>query len=457
MIFMRTWFKNTHAMSFISGLDGVERYKFFLLMIAFSASIAVYSIVRSLKTSIFLSMVGVEYQPWTKMFVLFLIVPVMYLYSKVVDRYSVAGVAYFWFLTYALLCFILGLSLLHPVYGLSNTHTGPDRYIGWISYFVFELYASLVLSTIWAFINSVSTPDSASKGYGIINAGGRVAGFITAGGGGMLLAYSSLSEEVMIPGMLFLSSFLLCLMVLVIYVGMKKIPSDQMQGYGQAHVQHLHIKQKVGFFAGLKTLLVEPYVFGIFWMVFATEMINGIFDYQMNVMVAEYFKNNARGMSVFMFSYTATFQMCALLLSLGGIRQLLKRLDVRRCLMITPGIVAFLALIVPFNKSIVVIFCILVVLRALVYGFNAPVQEMLYIPTVKSIQFKSKSWIMSFGRSFSKVSSATVNLISQSGASVMYVGGGVSFVIACSWMVAAAILGKAYQKTIDNNALIGGK
>lgn len=457
MTFMKKWLKNTHAISFISDLQGTERYKFFLLMIAFSASIAVYSIVRSLKTSIFLSMVGVEYQPWTKMFVLLLIAPIMYIYSKVVDRYTVAGVAYFWFLTYAVLCLLLGLFLLHPVYGLANTHTGPDRYVGWLSYFVFELYASLVLSTIWAFMNSVSTPDSATKEYGIINAGGRVAGFVVAGLGGFLFAYSSVSELVMIPGMLFLAAILLCVMTGAIYIAVKHIPSNHMQGYGQAHAKQLHVRPKVGFFAGLKTLLVEPYVFGIFWMVFAIEMINGIFDYQMNVMVAEYFKNNARGMSIFMFSYTAAFQICALLLSLGGIRQLLKKLGVRRCLMITPGIVAVLALIIPFNKSIVVIFAILVALRALIYGFNGPVQEMLYIPTVKSIQFKSKSWIMSFGRSFSKVSSATVNLISQSGASVMYVGGGISFIIACSWILVAAILGKVYQKTIDNNELIGGK
>jgi hypothetical protein len=171
-------------------------------------------------------------------------------------------------------------------------------------------------------------------------------------------------------------------------------------------------------------------------------------------MIAEFFHNNARGMSIFMFAYTACFQMTALLISLGGIRQLLHHFKLQRCLLITPMVVLFLAVLISI-KNIIVVFVVLVILRALVYGFNAPVLEMLYIPTTKAVQFKSKSWITSFGRSFSKVSSASINLMSQTGYSIMHMGGIVSFIIALSWIFVATALGKTYQETIDHDKLIG--
>lgn len=452
---METTKKQSHLQMFLSGLNEFERLKFFILTFALAATIGVYSILRSLKTSIFLSMVGVEYQPWTKIIMLLLIIPIMYSYSKVVDRFRVDGVARFWFIAYAIICIALGLALLHPVYGLSNTETGSHRYLGWLCYFVFESYNALILSTIWAFINYISTPTSAAKGYGIINSGARIAGFITAGGSGALFAFSSMHAHNMIPAMIIGCGILLIITAICISYAMKKIPEQYIRGYAAEHEPKVTKPDRVGLWSGLRLLLIQPYVFGIFWIVFATELIQGIFDYQMNVLLAEYYNNSTREMSIFMFTYTASFQICALLLSLGGIRQLLQWIGVQRCLMVTPIAAMILAILLPFNRSIVLVFIIMVVIRALVYGFNVPVQEMLYIPTVKNIQFKSKSWISSFGRTISKTSGATVNLISQTGSNIALAGGMVSFFVAVIWGIVAFALGRTYQKTVDRDELIG--
>lgn len=449
--------KQSHLQTFLSGLDQFERLKFFLLAFSFSATIGIYSILRSLKTSIFISMVGVEYQPWTKMIMLILIVPIMYAYSKVVDRFRVDGVARFWFTAYAGICIILGLLLLHPVYGLSNTSIGAHRYVGWACYIVIEAYSALILSTIWSFINAINTPTSATRGYGIINASGRVAGLITASCSGALFALSSMHEQIMIPSMLIGCGVVLIITALAISYCMKKIPAEYVRGYAEAHEHKKTEKEqaRVGLLNGIRLLFTQPYVFGIFWIVFATELINGIFDYQMNVLLAEHYNSSAREMSIFMFAYTASFQACGLLLSLGGIRQLLQKIGVQRCLLITPIVATFLAILLPFNRSLILVFTMLVILRALVYGFNVPVQEMLYIPTVKDIQFKSRSWIASFGRTISKTSSSTVNLLSQFGSNVAMAGGVVSLFIALSWTAVAFALGRTYQKTVDNDGLIG--
>jgi AAA family ATP:ADP antiporter len=448
--------KQSHLQMFLSGLDQFERLKFFILAFSFSATIGIYSILRSLKTSIFISMVGVEYQPWTKMIMLVLIVPIMYFYSKVVDRFRVDGVARFWFTAYAGICILLGLLLLHPVYGLSNTSIGAHRYVGWFCYIVIETYSALILSTIWAFINAINTPTSAAKGYGIINASGRVAGLITASCSGALFALSSVHERIMIPSMMIGCGVVLIMTAFAISYCMKKIPAEYVRGYAEAHEHKKTEKQaRVGLLSGIRLLFTQPYVFGIFWIVFATELITGIFDYQMNVLLAEHYHSSAREMSIFMFAYTASFQACGLLLSLGGIRQLLQKIGVQRCLLITPVVAIFLAILLPFNRSLILVFTMLVILRALVYGFNVPVQEMLYIPTVKDIQFKSRSWIASFGRTISKTSSSTVNLLSQCGSNVAMAGGIVSLFIAASWTIVAFALGRMYQKTIDRDGLIG--
>ena len=252
---MKSILKRSKTLLFLSELDPVERNKFLILMTLFSVSIAVYSIIRSLKTSIFLSMVGVEYQPLTKLFTLGLIIPVMYIYSKIVDKHSVYGVAYFWFILYGTICLTLSCFMLHPVYGLANTDAGPHRYIGWISYFTFELYASLVLSTVWAFINSISTPESAEKGYGLINAGGRISGFLMAGIGGSLFAYSYIPEQYIASGMLFTAGCLLLSMAGIIYWGMCTIPADHLKGYRKVHEDKETKKKRVGFVAGFQTIL----------------------------------------------------------------------------------------------------------------------------------------------------------------------------------------------------------
>jgi AAA family ATP:ADP antiporter len=81
----------------------------------------------------------------------------------------------------------------------------------------------------------------------------------------------------------------------------------------------------------------------------------------------------------------------------------------------------------------------------------------LYIPTVKEIKFKSKSWIDAFGSKFAKTTGSTFNLF------VEFVGDGFIFTaysfffagIIGIWVTAAYLLGKRFEKAVENNEVIG--
>ncbi|MFA6535033.1 MAG: Npt1/Npt2 family nucleotide transporter, partial [Candidatus Babeliales bacterium] len=100
---------------------------------------------------------------------------------------------------------------------------------------------------------------------------------------------------------------------------------------------------------------------------------------------------------------------------------------------------------------------VLVISRALNYGFNNPMREILYIPTIKDIQFKSKSWIDSFGRTISKSSGATINLLTAFQSAGLQTAFMFVFITSVSsiWLVIAYMMGRKYVKTVENNEVIG--
>ena len=108
-------------------LDNNEIKKLIMLGLSFFFIISSYSILRSLKTSIFLGLVGVEYQPYTRFITPILMIPCMFFYSKLVDHLKRHQIVYVILCIYAFLSIIFTFLFLHPVYGIQNTMAGPDR------------------------------------------------------------------------------------------------------------------------------------------------------------------------------------------------------------------------------------------------------------------------------------------------------------------------------------------
>lgn len=444
-------------------LESYDDKKLINLACSFFFIIGSYSILRSLKASVFLGLVGKEFLPIAKILGIALMIPAMLAYSKLIDSLRRYQIVYFFFLLYALLGLIFAATLLHPVYGLQNTTTSPYRILGWCFEIFMDLYQALVVSTFWSYVNSISTPNFANKTYGPIVAISRVGGMLTPLFGYLLMTYSNLPDKYSIPLLVLFASLLLLAAAYFIYRIIKQVPYEYLRGYEATHhhtkLQNTATKKAPGIFEGLKLMLTHPYVFGIFGLVACFEIISIIFDYKMQVLMSIEHNNNIGAMSTFMFLYTGSFQVLSFIFALFGTSTLLKKLGVQVCLLIMPVATLFLVLCLSIHPTLKTVFVLMVALRALHYGFNSPIREVLYIPTIKDIQFKSKAWIESFGRTFSKSSGSTINILSILQQSLGGCGFGIetlsAIVLTGIWFTIAYLIGKKYSKTITDDKLIG--
>ncbi len=436
-----------------------DRTKLIFFALSSFFIIASYSILRSLKTSVFLGFVGIEYQPYTQFLTIIMIVPCLLAYAKLVDNVKRHQIVYAIFGTFVLLGLIFAACFAHPTIGINNTVTSPYRILGWAFEIYMDLYSALILTTFWGFVNSTSSTEFANKSYGIIVAVSRFGGI-----GSTLTAFaffhaSTLSHSISIPLIAMLGSFLLLGVIFSVRYIMKHVASENLKSYEQLHqsaATHKR-KEKIGLLSGLKIMLQEPYTLGIFGLVYGMEIIQKLLEYQWQVMLSLHTSNHIGNMSSLMFLQTASFQALGFIFAFFGVSQLLKKIGIRSCLFIMPIATIFLSLAVLLAPSIAIIFLVLVVLRAINYGFNHPVREILFIPTTKDIQFKSKSWIESFGKTFAKTSGSALSLfsITQGPLYCLRATSLFSIGISAMYLFVSFFVGKRYVQTIKDNKIIG--
>lgn len=112
--------------------------------------------------------------------------------------------------TYGLLFGVMGLLLLHPTIGLSNTKADPTRILGWLSYVTIESFGSMVVQCYWALVNSSVDVQFAKKNFGLIVAGAQIGSIL-----GPTLATQA--STVGIAPLYMLGSVIMFLMVTAMY------------------------------------------------------------------------------------------------------------------------------------------------------------------------------------------------------------------------------------------------
>ena len=450
--------------------EGYDKIKTFYLALAHSAIIAAYSIIRPLKSTVFISFVGVSYVPSAKI-VSFIMAPIlMYFYSVLLNATHKNKVATIFFGIYAVAIAVFSVLFIHPTIGLENTMPNAGRVFGWIFYLFLDFFNVLILETFWAFANSISSPNFAKEKYSIISSAARATGVVAP-----LIAWyfiDSLRPFVSFPLLCIMTSILLTIASIGLQRITSNVPEDYLAGYSRDHEAHEHNpKKKSGWLDGLKLLFKEPYVLGIFVLIYSFNYVSTFADFQMQALAAATFSGPA-AIAKFYYMYTAIFQVLGFFFAYAGTNSLLKRFGLPVCLMVSPFI-TFGSLLVLLNfKSLTIATITMVVFRALNYGFNVPVREMLFIPTTETIQFKSKAWITSFGQTLAESLSSFFNdpgmaahLFSRSittspafGRVIGLLGTAcpaVALTITTGWLATAYLLGNKYQETISHNKVIG--
>ena len=419
-----------------------------------------------MKNAVFMGVVGKEYIPWARIGVLLLFIPAILLYSKLVDnvrRYHLL-VAYSIF--YSFVALALAFFVGHSTIGIGNTSQSPYRLFGWIFYFLVEGYSPFVLSVFWAFVGSISNPDEAKKNYGIMVGGSKLGGMFSSGLAWLLLsattfpivgALSSVGKHQL---MLAAISILLMLIPIVVKILMSTVSGRELHGYEAVYkVEKKRSKagkSKTGIFAGLKMFTKYPYVLGIFFMIFFYDILATLLSY-LRLHVAQTSGNSIADVSMFLFKWVFIMQACGFVVSTLGTPSILKRFGARVGFLLIPLFMAIGALVFFFSSSVVFIMIGYTITKTMHYAFAYPVRELLYIPTLKEIKFKSKSWIDAFGTKFAKFSGGTVNIFAlRLGAQMFYpfIAGFFTVIIGL-WFVVAFFLGLRYDRAIKNNEVIG--
>jgi ATP/ADP translocase len=354
----------TKIKSVLSGLFDVEpheRQKLLFLSGAFCLVIGGYTIAKELKDSVFMQIVGREYIPLARTMVLFGLMPAIFFYSKLVDKVRRYQLLNYCALFFGLFGFAFVYLLGHPVIGLPNTNMGAHRVFGWVFYFFVEGYSPFLVSVFWAFANSISSPQEAKSNYGLMVAGSKFGGVVSALIAWLILssvnssAVYSRSMDIYAHQFVYaLSSIMLILVPIMTLLMMRRVPGKYLHGYEAAYQAEKQKKKEgkgeTGMFAGLWMLIRYPYVLGIFGMVYFYEAVSTVLSF-LRLKVAAANANTLAGVTANLLWMIMLAHGIGFLISLLGTRELLKRLGTRVCLFLIPLVCGAVLCYVMFDAS----------------------------------------------------------------------------------------------------------
>jgi ATP:ADP antiporter, AAA family len=466
---MKRWVRK--ITDFFLGDTFYERIKTLLLSFAFFLIVGSYTLVRELRDTVFINVVGQEYIPVIRFWGIFALIPAIFVFSRLVDFLKRHQLMYFYSVVYGFGLLIIAHCLAHPVIGLANKVTSGDRFFGWIVYVFLEGFSPFVVSLFWSFVNSITNPEEAQKNYTFITAGSKLGGMTMTGLAlWWLTSQSQCGIEIEIYNLQLLFGFsgiLLLFVPFIIHLLMKKIPFRYLHGYEAAYEADKKMskeqKEKVTFLSSLRSMgsgliviFKYPYVMGIFGTVFFWETIKAVFSY---------YRLASSGSNI-----TPTELACYLLIqafflhctgffiALFGARTIVGYFGERKSLILVPVVIGFCILFYLLsNNSAQAIAFAYIFANAVNYAFTSPLREALYVPTTREMKFKSKSWIDAFGAKIGKgFGSMYTGLVAEFGQEFGSASSPIFFTILLGgWLWTAHLLGRRFERAIKDNEVIG--
>lgn len=410
-----------------------ERNKFFFLSLTFFLIIGTYSILRPLKDAVFMRLVGRDFIPYAKLASFTCLIPVIMLYSKLLDSLAKHRVFYSIAIFYSLAFIGIGFFLAHPTIGIANTQIHSSRVLGWAFYVITETFSSLMVTLFWSLVASSTDFESAKKGYPLIIAGAQIGAII-----GPECAKNA--SRIGIPNIVYIVSG-----ILLLTVGLVRHIKRNSSVF--AHNQRL---EKTGPLEGIKLLLSRPYLIGIFALTTLPETICMLVEYRLLILADSSFAS-LEAMTEFIATSIQMTNCLAFVIALIGTGVIVRTWGLTFSLLLTPlcaGIALIASILWPSLWTFV---GTLMVIKALGYALNKPCKEMLYIPTSTAIKFKAKGWIDGFGDRFSKAFGSTLNAGFNAMGNLHILSPVVSCVVIGLLAGSALSMGKAHAHLMQNN------
>ncbi len=215
---------------------------------------------------------------------------------------------------------------------------------------------------------------------------------------------------------------------------------------------------------GLKLLLTQRYLLGIFMVITIYEVIITVLDFHFKATAAGIYLEEAT-FSSYMSTYAYMTGFVSMLCVLFGINNIQRKLGMKASLVLLPILIAGAVLVIKFNPTLLFsAFWIMVFSKAVNYALNQPTLTQLYIPTTKETKYKSQAWIEMFGSRSSKGVGSAINALrgtfetkygALAGVSVFLtfstlISGGLIVV----WVFAALSVARTYNKAIAEDKVV---
>lgn len=435
-------------------LTDEEIKKYGLLALSFLCTIGAYCLMKPIKDGIFFSTIGGQYQPIAKMLSVVSITVLVFIYTRLVDVFEKQNLFYiigiFYTIIFTMVAYLIGL----PTSGNGAINPIVLKSLGWFTYLAIESFGSIMVTLFWSFTASVSDPSSAKKCFPFVCAVGQIGGVLSP-----FIAWQY-AEALGIRVLTTIVTILIILIMFSIKIFMMVIPRDEIYKIDESHGK----KTTTGFFEGIKLILTRPYLLGIFGIVTLYEIVNTIVDYQMKIQASTVY-TTTESFTSFIGAFGVATNGAAFLLALFGTSYLLKKFGLKSCLLVFPvslGIaLSVLYYLIRFGVEshflLWFTFGVMVFIRCLNYALNNTSKEILYVPTSKSVKFKSKGWIDIFGGRTAKAESSTLNISLVSAfqtSAYLAIGTAISLGLIGAWIIIAIFVSNKYNKLVKTGEII---
>lgn len=435
-----------------------EEFKKFLRMgVIFALIIGVYWTLRPLKDAVFIQLVSNLQLPFAKTASVIALLPLVMFYTKLLEKFSREKMLLYLpaFYGFSILCF----SLLIMAAQESGSTSYAIQALGYIWYLFVESFGSLVVALFWAFSADTTEPAQAKRGFPLVVAIGQFGGIIfpyTIGGMPHRLHFATDFLSIVCLGVLTL------LIIPQVRYFLRATPKELLVSFQGKNEADIKSEQEPGFLEGLKLLLKNRYLLGIFAANFIYEVVVTIFDFNFKLSASDHYSGVA--LSSYLSLYGSSVNIVSLLCLLFGISNITRFLGVGTALAAMPVIVGFALFGFLSLDSLPFLFGLMVGSKAINYALNGPALKQLYIPTTPDVKFKAQAWIETFGSRSSKQAGSMFNMTlsplqSAYGALAgkshyLLFSGILCFPLLAFWLLVAIFLGRAFKKAVRNNELI---
>ena len=391
--------------------------QFEVLALMFLVIIGSSWILRPVKEGIFYITVGLEHIPLARMLSFVVMIPIMMVYSKLVDWCARERLLYVVCSVYGAVFSLVGL-VMHCIptgssaaaaaaASSSNLDTLILQSIGWVTFFAVESCASISAAMFWSFVQLTvrGTEASDKKGYVLITAAAQIGSI-----GGSQLATSV--EHFGIPSLTAFGGLLLFGVVGITYIYARCFihTNERTRNNNNAATTEHEPSSKqrrsggdddkaaqTGALAGLQLVFSDWYLVGIFIVCSISEVVSIVVDFQMKMLAKDQFPAGDQ-----FAAYMARFGVwsnCAslavsLLLWLTGF---VERMSLTTIVLAFPLLMSVVLSWCWIEPNLEAMFFALVAMKGLGYGLNNPAKQLLYRPVARHTITRVKGWIDVFG------------------------------------------------------------